>query len=141
MGLLGGIVPVLVAVVACIGAYQLNIGQISKPGPGLWPFILSIALLSCSIINIIKSVRPDNYEKFTPKSKLVLYSLAAIAGFIVIMNLLGVVPAVIVLLLFQLRIVGAETWKSTVLVTAAMTVFVYVVFSLWLKIPFPGFFS
>ena len=45
------------------------------------------------------------------------------------------------LLLFQLRVVGAESWKISALVTVGMTVAVYLLFSLWLKIPFPGLLS
>lgn len=141
MGLLGGIVPLVIGLVACIGAYELELGQLSKPGPGLWPFILAVMLVACSLILFIKDVRKDNYEKFTGKKKLVAYSIAAIAVFIVAFKTLGMVPAVVGLLLFQLRIVGAETWKMTALVTAGMTVAVYVLFSLWLKIPFPGLLS
>lgn len=141
MGLLGGIIPLIVGIVACFGAYQLNIGQLSKPGPGLWPFILSIALICCALVLFIKEVRHGNYEKFTAKSKLVAYSIAALAVFIVIFKTLGILAAVISLLIFQLRVVGAEHWKSTALVTAGMTIVVYLLFAVWLKIPFPGLFS
>lgn len=141
MGLLGGIIPFIVGIAACIGAYQLEIGSLNKPGPGLWPFILSVLLLGCSIILFIKDVRPEKYEKFVDQSKLVVYSIFSIAIFIFIFKTLGLVAAVIPLLIFQLHVIGNETWKSTSLVTAAMTILVYLLFSVWLKIPFPGFFS
>jgi putative tricarboxylic transport membrane protein len=141
MGLLGGIVPLVIGLVAGIGAYALELGQLSKPGPGLWPFILAVMLVACSLILFVKDVRKDNYEKFTGKTKLVIYSIAATAVFIVIFKTLGMVPAVVGLLIFQLRVVGAETWKMSALVTAGMTVAVYLLFSLWLKIPFPGLLS
>lgn len=141
MGLLGGIIPFIVGVVACIGAYQLEIGSLHKPGPGLWPFILSVLLIGCSVILFIRDVRPEKYEKFVDQSKLVIYSIFSIAIFIFIFKTLGLVAAVIPLLIFQLRVIGKETWKSTGLVTAGMTLLVYLLFSVWLKIPFPGFFS
>ncbi len=141
MGLLGGIVPLVIGIVACIGAYELELGQLNKPGPGLWPFILAVMLIACSLILFVKDVRKDNYEKFTGQTKLVIYSIVAIVAFIVIFKYLGMVPAVIGLLVFQLRVVGAEKWKMSVMVTAGMTIAVYLLFSLWLKIPFPGLLS
>lgn len=133
--------PLIVGVVACIGAYQLDLGQLNKPGSGLWPFILSILLIGCSLLLLVKGTRSDNYEKFTIKVKAVVYSSAALAGFIVLFTTLGLLVAVPALLIFQLRIVGAEKWKSSLMVTAGMTLAVYLVFSLWLKIPFPGLLS
>ena len=133
--------PLVIGIVACIGAYELELGQLNKPGPGLWPFILAVLLVACSLILLVKDVRKDNYEKFTGKTKLVIYSIVAIVAFIGIFKYLGMVPAVLGLLVFQLRVVGAESWKMSALVTAGMTVVVYLLFSLWLKIPFPGLLS
>jgi putative tricarboxylic transport membrane protein len=141
MGLLGGIVPLVIGIIANIGAYELELGQLSKPGPGLWPFILSIMLVACSLILFVKDVRKDNYEKFTGKTKLVIYSIVATSAFILIFKTLGLVAAVVALLIFQLRVVGAESWKMSALVTVGMTVAVYLLFSMWLKIPFPGLLS
>lgn len=141
MGLLGGLVPLVLGIIAGIGAYELAVGQLNKPGPGLWPFILSILLVVCSLILLVKDVRKDSYEKFTGNTKLVVYTIVAIAIFIVLFKTLGMAVAVAALLLFQLRVVGAESWKICILVTAGMTVACYMLFSVWLKIPFPGLFS
>lgn len=141
MGLLGGIVPLVLGILASIGAYELTIGELNKPGPGLWPFILSAMLVGCSLLLLVKDARKDKYEKFTQKTKMVIYTIAALAIFIVIFKSLGMTPAVIALLLFQLRVVGAESWKISVMVTVGMAIGVYVLFSMMLKLPFPGLFS
>lgn len=141
MGLLGGLVPLVLGIVASIGAYELAIGQLNKPGPGLWPFLLSVLLVVCSLILLIKDVRKDSYEKFTGKAKLVIYTIIATAIFIVVFQYIGMPVAVVGLLLFQLRVVGAEKWKISLLVTAGMTVACYLLFAVWLKLPFPGLLS
>lgn len=141
MGLLGGLVPLVLGIVASIGAYELAIGQLNKPGPGLWPFLLSVLLVVCSLVLLVKDVRKDSYEKFTGKTKLVIYTIIAVAIFIVIFKYIGMAVAVVGLLLFQLRVVGAEKWKMSLLVTAGMTIACYVLFAVWLKIPFPGLLS
>lgn len=141
MGLLGGLVPLALGIIASIGAYDLAIGQLNKPGPGLWPFFLSVLLVVCSLILLVKDVRKDSYEKFTSNTKLVIYTIIAIAIFTVIFKTLGMPVAVVALLLFQLRVVGAEPWKITLLVTVGMTVACYLLFAVWLKLPFPGLIS
>lgn len=141
MGLLGGLVPLVLGIVASIGAYELAIGQLNKPGPGLWPFVLSVLLVVCSLILLVKDVRKDSYEKFTGKAKLVIYTIVAIAIFIVVFQYIGMPVAVVALLLFQLRVVGAEKWKISLLVTVGMTVACYLLFAVWLKLPFPGLIS
>ncbi|SDI37475.1 tripartite tricarboxylate transporter TctB family protein [Propionivibrio dicarboxylicus] len=141
MGLLAGIIPLLLGILACIGAVQLDIGRLSQPGAGLWPFILSIALIVCALLLFVKDVRPLNYDRFSAQSKRVVASALAIAVFVLVFQSLGLVPAVVGLLLFQLKQVGGESWKSAVAVTAGMSALVYGLFSLWLKIPFPGLIS
>lgn len=141
MGLLGGLVPLALGIVASIGAYELALGQLNKPGPGLWPFLLSVLLIVCSLVLLVKDVRKDSYEKFTGNTKLVVYSIISTAIFIVVFKYLGMAVAVVGLLLFQLRVVGGEKWKITLLVTVGMTVACYLLFAVWLKIPFPGLLS
>jgi hypothetical protein len=141
MGLLGGLMPLALGIISCWAGYGLELGQWNKPGPGLWPFVLGALLVVCSLVLLVKDIRKDSYEKFTRNTRLVIHTIACIAIFIVIFKILGVVPAVIALMLFQLRAVGAESWKTSLLVTAGMTISSYVIFSVWLKIPFPGWLS
>ena len=138
MGILAGVVPLIIGLLACFGAYQMDIGRLSKPEAGLWPFILSMMLVACSIVLLIKEARPDNYEKFSNKSRLVFYSVCAIGIFIVMFKYLGLLTAVSALLLFQLRVVGKESWKVCILVTVIMSSAAFLLFSVWLRIPFPG---
>ncbi len=141
MGLLGGLVPLALGIVASIGAYELVLGQLNKPGPGLWPFLLSVFLIVCSLALFVKEVRKDSYDKFTGNTRLVVYSIISTAVFIFIFKYIGMAVAVVALLLFQLRVVGGESWKMTLMVTAGMTVACYLLFAVWLKIPFPGLLS
>jgi putative tricarboxylic transport membrane protein len=141
MGLLGGLAPLVLGIIACIGAYGLELGQWDSPGPGLWPFLLGVSLVICSLALLVKDIRKDSYEKFTRNSKLVVYTIISIAVSIVFFQALGVVIAVIALMFFQLRVVGSESYKICFLITTGMTAASYMIFSVWLKIPFPGWLS
>lgn len=141
MGLLAGIIPLIIGLIACGGALQLEIGQWNKPGAGLWPFLLSVALIVCAGLLFLKDVRPDRYEKFGAQSKPVLLSALAVIVFIGLFQTLGLPVAAIALLIFQLRVVGREPWKVTLTVAIGMSSVIYLLFSVWLKIPFPGLLS
>lgn len=137
MHLLSGIVPLLMSAVFIFLSHQLALVQSNKPGPGLWPLILSVIIAAASILLLITDHKPDSHEKFSTKSKIVLYSVFSIIIFIYAFSKIGVVISSVLLLVFWLRIIGKESWRLTVLVSLSVTAFVYLLFVVWLRIPFP----
>ena len=70
------------AVVLVIGlagawlAYGYGIGSLRRPGPGLWPFIVSCLIVVLAVVLLVVGRHLDDAEKFTRSSLLVLVGAA-----------------------------------------------------------------
>lgn len=63
--------------------------------------------------------------------------LFCIAG-IISLKLFGLVITVFALLLSWLRFISRINWKKSFLVSSVITLIIYIIFELWLEVPFPG---
>lgn len=137
LNLLGGIVPLLIGIVFLISSWQLPFGQLVSPGPGLWPAILSVVLIIVSFLLLITGYKKENYKKFSPEVKKVLYGIISIALFILLFETLGLEICCLLLLIYWIRFLGKESWKTAIMYSGTITISVYVVFVILLEIPIP----
>ena len=135
------IVSALVVLVLGIGgaylAYGYGLGSLRRPGPGLWPFAVSVLIALLAIMLLVVGRHLDDAEKFTRASLLVLAGGATFIGLGLLLPTIGFEIPAILLGIVWLRFLGGESWRSTIVISVATTAAFYLLFLYVLKIPLP----
>ena len=135
------VVAALVVLAIGIGgaylAYGYGLGSLRRPGPGLWPFAVSVLIALLAIMLLVVGRHLDDAEKFTRASLLVLAGGATFVGLGLLLPTLGFEIPAILLGIVWLRFLGGESWRSTIVISVATTAAFYVLFLYALKIPLP----
>lgn len=137
MQLVGALMPLLGGLICMYLSYSLDLGRLMKPGPGLWPFIASAAIVCGSAILLLRGHHLHDTEEFTPRVKYVAYGLASLLIFISLFMSVGFTLPGFLLLAFWLRVLGKENWVVTVSVSLITTLCFQFLFASLLGIPFP----
>jgi hypothetical protein len=135
------IVAALVVLAIGIGgaylAYGYGLGSLRRPGPGLWPFVVSVLIAVLAVVLLVIGRKLDDAEKFTRASLLVLAGGATFVGLGLLLPTLGFEIPAILLGIVWLRFLGGESWRSTIVISIATTAAFYVLFLYVLQIPLP----
>ena len=79
------VVSALVVLVLGLGAaylsYGYGLGSLRRPGPGLWPFAVSVLIVVLAVMLLVVGRHLDDAEKFTRASLLVLAGGATFVAF------------------------------------------------------------
>lgn len=130
----GGI-PLLFGVAAAWASLQLPVGSLTKPGPGLWPLVVSVVLIAGSLIVLVGA--EIEQEPFSRQSLSIVAALVLLALFTTLFSLVGFVLPATLMLAVWLRFISKESWKVTLATTIPVVALLYVLFSFLLGVPFP----
>ena len=127
-----------------IGAYRLVLGDFHKPGPGLYPFILGLALCGCSIPAIIHSVRMANetrqkgHEFFKKQrlQKVVLVTIYLVA-YGLLLTRMGYVLTTLIIFFLIFKTMGSIKLRTIFIILILMVGISYYVFAVLLEVPLP----
>ena len=133
------LVPVVLlatGVAAVIGSWRLGLGELTNPGPGLWPLVVSIAVsISAAILIVIPDI--EAYEKWTRRTTLLVGGVLSLVVFILLFTAIGFIVPAFLLLLLWLRVFGEESWRLALTLAGGGTAVFYVGFAVLLGVPFP----
>lgn len=133
---LGPLVPLLLGLYAALSAYEMGLGELNNPGPGLWPFMVSVLIVGCSAALLVIDDR-DDYEPWTRGTLTIVGGLVSLGVFILLFQAIGFfIPAVLMLVLW-LRVFGEESWKWAVPLAVVGAAVFYLLFVTALGVPFP----
>jgi putative tricarboxylic transport membrane protein len=121
-------------------AYRMGFGDLRQPGPGFFPFWLSTFLAVLAFIYYFTKWGLDSKPgRLWERGEWVRPSLAALAMFVytLIMGELGFFSATFLLFLAWLIIIEREKWLTIGLVSVVGTLTLYLVFTVFLKVPLP----
>jgi putative tricarboxylic transport membrane protein len=133
---LGPLVVLGVGVAALFGAVGLSLGELTAPGPGLWPFVVAALLTGSALILVAVDDRED-YERWTRGSARIAGGVAGLAVFVVAFEAVGFLLPAFLMLLLWLRIFGREPWRWSLGLALAGSVGFYLLFDQVLGVPFP----
>ena len=141
---MGSLFWLLFSIIFCIGAINLSLGSIHKPGPGLFPFLSGAVLALLSFIDLLAVLRRKwriSGESESPKEPVkwrnIILTLAVLFAFPWLLDLIGLAPALFVFFVVLLRFVEPQSWPVILGGSAGGAVIVSLVFQGWLKIQFP----
>jgi hypothetical protein len=139
---ISGSILLFVAAVLFIQARGLTVWAETGPSEGFFPLVLSILLGVLSAIILLQacSRQKGETEPFrifgVKRTKFFLYG-GALLAFGLIFFWMGYSLAVAVFLVFILRFVEQQSWKTTVYVTVASIIGSYIIFQVFFTIPLP----
>jgi len=139
--IVGALTGLAVGLAGAVLAHGYGLGSLREPGPGLWPFVVSVLIAGLSLLLLVVGRRLDDAEKFTRSSLLVAIGAVTFAGFGLLMPLIGFEIPAVVLCVIWLRFLGGESWRSTAVISVATTVVFYALFIYGLRIPLPHLIS
>lgn len=140
-----------------IGIFQLGIWVPGvKASSGLIPTIFATLTLIFSIVMLVSAVKAIRNKKQAQQSKEIteteknakkaekLTKLSAYVPVlftfigILIFQYFGVVIFSFLMTFIWLLVISKKGWKKSLVTACVVTLFIYLVFDLWLSIPFPG---
>ena len=110
------------------------------PQAGYFPFYIGLIICLSAVINLISAFGAGKGEKAfveVEQLKLVLMVLVPSAIYVVLIGWIGIYVSSILFIGFFMRWLGKYDWWKLVAVGVGNSVFFYVVFEIWFKIPLP----
>jgi putative tricarboxylic transport membrane protein len=136
----GALVALAIGVLGIILSLDYGLGTLRRPGPGLWPFVVSAVIAGLSVAVLVVCRHLDDTEAFSRSSLLPLAGAATFVGLAVAMPTIGFEIPSLLLCVIWLRFLGGESWRSTVVVSIATVAAFYFLFLYGLSIPVPHLF-
>jgi Tripartite tricarboxylate transporter TctB family len=135
--LVSGLFWLAVAIFAAVQGISLKLGSLSRPGPGFFPFWGGVVLGLLSVVLIVGSLgREAPRLRMRPESAKPLVVVAALLGYLLLLESLGFVAVTFLFLLLLFRL-ERRGWAFSA-VSAGVGAFAsHVLFQLWLKTQLP----
>jgi len=120
----------------CVLGYWVHL---SGPGPGFFPVVLGVLLQPVAALLVLAG-RSAGEKPAWDRGSLRAVGAGALAFAITIwlVNRLGMLVSVGLYTLAWLRLVGRYRWPRAVALAAGTVLAVYLIFVLWLRVPFPS---
>lgn len=144
--LLMAILLALASIGLMIKSAELNITWIPNrgPGAGAWPFWLSTGMLLCCLTTLIRwflGITPEsrNNGEFMSREtvRIVGVSAGALMFLLAATHFIGLYLALMLFLLFYIKVIGRHNWTVTVALMFGVPVFIFCLFEWALLIPLP----
>ncbi|MEV0622723.1 tripartite tricarboxylate transporter TctB family protein [Nonomuraea sp. NPDC050404] len=131
------VVALAVGVLGMAGSYALGLGQLTQPGPGLWPFAISVVITVLSAVLVVTGRHLEDSERFSRASVQVAVGVVTLVGLAALLPVIGFEVPSLLLMFIWLRWLGKESWRSSIVISIAAVAVFYVLFVLLLQIPLP----
>lgn len=133
----GALAGIAVGVGGAALSYGYGLGSMREPGPGMWPFIVSVVIATLSVLLLVVGRGLTDSEAFTRSSVLPVVGIVTFVAFGVLMPLTGFEIPALALCVIWLRFLGGESWRNTVVISVLTTAAFYLLFLYGLRIPLP----
>jgi putative tricarboxylic transport membrane protein len=133
----GALVGIAVGIGGAALAYGYGLGSLHEPGPGLWPFVVSVLIAALSAILLVVGRNLTDSEAFTRSSVLPVIGIVTFVAFGLLMPLTGFEIPALVLCVVWLKFLGGESWRNTVVISVVTVAAFYLLFLYGLRIPLP----
>lgn len=129
---------------AALEARTLSLGTPARPGPGFFPFYLGVLLCLIALVLILRAVWGANGGRMgeappseRPRWGKVLFTLAALLAYALVLETLGFLLTTTLLMLFLFRTVERQRWAVALGGSIATALCAYALFH-WLGVQLPS---
>lgn len=133
-------VAVALGAIGILLSLQLGLGTPSQPQPGLWPFVMSLAITVLGLAQLVIGRRGGEGEKFSRLSWLVLFGAGTLVGLVALMPVIGFEIPSLLLCIIWMKFLGGETWRAAVFYSVLVIAAFYGIFILGLGTTIPHLF-
>lgn len=134
-----------IATAIATGAYDLGIGALNNPGPGLFAFVIAICMVALSLSVAITSLRepatsPPSARKMVAaagNARPVIAVVGALVFYALALERIGFVLCTVIFLSALLAVLGRRSIAASLAWGAAITAGSYLIFAKLLKITLP----
>jgi hypothetical protein len=137
-------VLVLAGLYLAVRASDLPFGSLRSPGPGFFPFSLSVLLVALAGLLLVRSrfgVRDASVARLGPEISSVLFAVIAMVVYALTLERIGFPILTCLLMFFLLRVLGRTGWIASIALAVAGTAFVFFLFrQLGAQLPLGPFF-
>jgi putative tricarboxylic transport membrane protein len=136
----GAAVALVIGIGGAVLAYGYGLGSLREPGPGLWPFVISVVIAVLSVVLLVVGRHLTDSERFTRSSLQPAIGIVTFVVLALLMPRIGFEIPSVALCIVWLRFLGGETWRSTIVTSLVTTAVFYALFLYGLRIPLPHLF-
>ncbi|TFV68206.1 UNVERIFIED_ORG: tripartite tricarboxylate transporter TctB family protein [Bacillus sp. AZ43] len=110
-----------------IASYELELGTLRAPLSGLWPFIVSVVLIACTLVGLF-TCDPTDVEQFGRPVVRPFLGLAALCLFVLLWDEVGLLLTGAVVLTFWFKVLARESWRMAVALAVGASVVAHLLF-------------
>jgi len=137
---------IILGILMIIGSYELDLGKLQTPGPGMFPFLLGVILILVSLpilISALKDIRRSRKKKVNIWGGVDFLKMGAIVAVLLAYGLLlervGFSVTAFLCLFFLFKVVGSETLSKALVLSSVTVIASYLLFIIALKVYMPLF--
>jgi putative tricarboxylic transport membrane protein len=134
------VVVVVLGGAALAGSINLDVGTLSAPGPGTWPALVSVTLMVLGAVLAARARQSADAERFTGSGLAVLAAVVSMAVYVAVIGIIGFEIPSALLAFVWLRWLGRETWRTSIVLSVAVTAVFYALFVATLDVTIPHLF-
>ncbi len=105
----------------------------SKPGSGFFPSIIAVLLIATSLFAFMQDFKKESPE-YTLKY---IHPIIAVLVVLLLSYITGFMVSLLLYLLFWMKVYEKMSWLFSISFSVSTMAVVYLVFALWLDVPFP----
>ena len=131
----------IISIVVCIHAFQLNIGSPTNPAQGFLPLLSGLCIGIVAIWTLRSSFIRKSFEQGEDVKKFRLKTVIPVLGVLIcyslLLTFLGFVATTFLLFMFFFRIMAGMVWWKVLLGSAAVSIASFLFFVRWLQCQLP----
>lgn len=139
--IVGALVGAAIGIGGAVLSFGYGLGSLREPGPGLWPFVVSVLIAALSVVLLVVGRGLADSEAFTRSSVLPVVGIVTFVAFGLMLPLTGFEIPALLLCVIWLRFLGRESWRNTVVISLVTVTAFYLLFLYGLSIPLPHLIS
>lgn len=130
---------IVLGIVITVVSIDYGFGSLARPGPGLYPVFLGVAIAVFSFFILLADLKSESSKSVLDgqSAKTFAFMAATFCLWVVAMPLLGYVTVTLLATYAFCKILKLEGWKKPLAVSGGTALFLYLLFDYWLYIDLP----